>query len=193
MSLCVGNDLACPCQDGDACHYVDLPGSPAWPLPRPFMGRHVRVNYPGDGAWIMDRVGGRFIPGYDHSLANHDGLGIILGGFVFNNYMGNSIFVHDAGAVKHWCSRELLRMIFAYAFHQLGVAKVYASVAQDNPHALQLDLRAGFRLEGRLGDAVAPGVDMLILSMTENTCPWLRQRQKHYSGETTEKVTLADG
>jgi hypothetical protein len=26
---CIGNDAFCPCHDGDACHYVDLPGSPA--------------------------------------------------------------------------------------------------------------------------------------------------------------------
>jgi hypothetical protein len=28
---CIGNDPLCPCQDGDACHYRDLPGSPKWP------------------------------------------------------------------------------------------------------------------------------------------------------------------
>lgn len=28
-TACVGNDPACPCQDGDACHYVDVDGSPA--------------------------------------------------------------------------------------------------------------------------------------------------------------------
>lgn len=187
----MGNDPACPCQDGLACHYVALPGSPAWPVPR--SGRHVRVNYPGDGAWIMDRVGGRFIPGYDHSLANHDELGVILGGFVCNNYLGNAIFTHQAGAVKHWCSRELLWMLFTYTFRQLGVAKVYGAVAQNNPHTLKTNLRGGFRLETQLRDAVAPGIDMLILSMTENTCPWLRQRQKHYSGETSPKGSLTDG
>ena len=31
---CIGNDPGCPCQDGDACHYRDIPGSPAWPLPK---------------------------------------------------------------------------------------------------------------------------------------------------------------
>ena len=30
MKACIGNDPYCPCQDGDACHYVDLPGSPAF-------------------------------------------------------------------------------------------------------------------------------------------------------------------
>ena len=33
MSRCIGNDPYCPCQDGDACHYADMPGSPAMPLP----------------------------------------------------------------------------------------------------------------------------------------------------------------
>ena len=32
---CIGNDPACPCQDGDACHYIDLPGSPAM-TPKPY-------------------------------------------------------------------------------------------------------------------------------------------------------------
>lgn len=27
--ICKGGDPFCPCQDGDACHYVDMPGSPA--------------------------------------------------------------------------------------------------------------------------------------------------------------------
>lgn len=32
-SPCIGNDPACPCQDGLACHYRDAPGTKAWPLP----------------------------------------------------------------------------------------------------------------------------------------------------------------
>lgn len=31
---CPGNDPGCPCQDGDACHYCDLSGSPAM-APKP--------------------------------------------------------------------------------------------------------------------------------------------------------------
>lgn len=30
---CPFGDLYCPCQDGLACHYVDLPGSPAMKPP----------------------------------------------------------------------------------------------------------------------------------------------------------------
>lgn len=31
---CIGNDPACPCQDGDACHYKDTPTTKAWPIPQ---------------------------------------------------------------------------------------------------------------------------------------------------------------
>lgn len=31
---CPFGDETCPCQDGDPCHYVDLPGSPAMEPPR---------------------------------------------------------------------------------------------------------------------------------------------------------------
>jgi len=32
---CIGNDPACPCQDGDACHYKDAAdGTKAWPVPQ---------------------------------------------------------------------------------------------------------------------------------------------------------------
>lgn len=31
---CLGGDPTCPCLDGDACHYTDLPGSPALPVRR---------------------------------------------------------------------------------------------------------------------------------------------------------------
>jgi hypothetical protein len=28
---CIGNDPSCPCRDGDACHYRDVPGPKGWP------------------------------------------------------------------------------------------------------------------------------------------------------------------
>lgn len=36
---CPHGDPTCPCQDGDACHYVDLPGSPAMPADQAELNR----------------------------------------------------------------------------------------------------------------------------------------------------------
>lgn len=33
-ATCPGNDPSCPCQDGDACHYKAVGGTPAWPVPK---------------------------------------------------------------------------------------------------------------------------------------------------------------
>lgn len=44
---CIGNDPGCPCQDGDACHYVDMPGSPAM-KPKPTADGWVRQHYGRD-------------------------------------------------------------------------------------------------------------------------------------------------
>lgn len=30
---CIGQNPACPCQDGDACHYEDTPTTKGWPVP----------------------------------------------------------------------------------------------------------------------------------------------------------------
>lgn len=144
------------------------------------MSKRILVNHPGDGDWIAGRTGGVFHPYWDHSLANHDDSGL-LGGFVFNNFMGNAIMVHDAGRVAHWCSRELMWMIFDYAFNQLKVGKVIAPVPANNIHALTLNLRAGFQLETQIRDVIEPGVDMLILSITKSDCRWLRLPHKSYS------------
>jgi hypothetical protein len=32
-AACIGRDPACPCPDGDPCHYVDAGGTKAWPIP----------------------------------------------------------------------------------------------------------------------------------------------------------------
>ena len=51
--------------------------------------KRIIINHPGDGEWIMEYLGGRFFPGHDHSLANHDAVsGDLLGGFCFPCHWG---------------------------------------------------------------------------------------------------------
>lgn len=156
------------------------------------MSKHVLINHPGDGDWILDRAGGRFVAGYDHSLANHDAPkdipGRILGGAVLNNYLGNAIMVHTAGDAPAWCSRDLLWMLFDYCFHQLAVDKVVAPVAVSNHRALTFALHLGFSVETKLRDVVAPGVDLLLLSITPAQCRWLKLRSTNYYSRVNHKA-----
>lgn len=51
---CIANDPTCPCRDGDACHYVAYPGSPAVPLPPPPRCgvKGCTLNHGPDASWV---------------------------------------------------------------------------------------------------------------------------------------------
>lgn len=142
--------------------------------------KEIRINHPGAGERIMQKMGAVFNPECEHSIASYDGERF-MGGFVINHYLGNSLAIHDGSDDPRWCSREILAMLFDYVFRQLGCHKVYAPVASDNYPALAMDLRAGWQLEYVLKDAMAPGRHCMLLSMTPGTCPWLNVQMKHYS------------
>lgn len=131
----------------------------------------IRIDAPGAGEWIMERVDGSYTPGRDHSFASFRD-GEILGGFVLCEYYGASMSIHMAGDDPQWCSRELLWMAFHYAFVQLGCRKLFAPVKSTNYHAIELNLRAGWHLEAVIKD-VYIDAHMMVLSMTKEACPWL--------------------
>lgn len=136
--------------------------------------REIRINAPGAGEQIMQwSSGGVFHPGDDHSISTWQD-DKLLGGFVFNQYVGNAIAVHDGSCAVNWCSRDLMWMVFHYAFKQLHCGKLVAPTPSDNTHALALNLRAGFKLEAVIRDLIRPGVHLMVLTMIETECRWLR-------------------
>jgi len=50
---CIGKDRYCPCQDGDACHYVALPGSPAMRIPASEVRAILPSSAPVPGGWQL--------------------------------------------------------------------------------------------------------------------------------------------
>lgn len=150
--------------------------------------KEIRIDEPGAGEWIMERASGVFRPGMDHSLATFED-GHLRGGFVCCQYLGNSIAIHDGGDGPGWCTRDLLWMVFHYVFCQLHCHKAYAPIASDNYHALDLALRAGWRLETVLRDAVAPGCHLMLLAMEPGFCRWLRIiPQQYLPAEIVERL-----
>lgn len=143
------------------------------------MTKRIVINHPGAGERIMAKMGAHFNPECEHSIATYDG-DRFLGGFVINHYLGNSVAIHDGSDDPRWCSRDLLWMLFHYVFVQLGCHRAYGPVASDNYHALEVNLRGGWRLEYVLKDAMAPGRHCMLLSMEPGTCRWLRIKPQGY-------------
>jgi hypothetical protein len=139
--------------------------------------KDIRINEPGVGEWIMSRLDSVFTPKQDNVFSSHDG-DRILGGFVLTHFIGGSITVHMAAQDKRWCSRDLLWLVFHYAFEQLGCHKMLSPVPSSKPNVIDMDIRGGWTVEAVIQDAYAPGVHMFILGMTREACPWLKHTPK---------------
>jgi L-amino acid N-acyltransferase YncA len=140
----------------------------------------ILINHVDDGVWVMQRVGGVFNHITDQCIALHRD-GHIRGGVVYTGFLGASIMLHMAGSEDNWATRDFLWMVFDYAFNQLGVRKLIGLVASRNTRAISVDLRLGFRLEGRLTEMLPDSdEDLLILTMLKRDCKWLNLVPKHY-------------
>jgi RimJ/RimL family protein N-acetyltransferase len=133
--------------------------------------REIKIDAPGAGIWIMERVDGSFRDGADHSFSSHED-GKILGGFALTGYMGLAMSIHMAARSPRWFSRELAWIAFHYPFVQLGVRKLIAPVSSGNFHSETLCRRAGWREEARLRD-LFPDADLILFTMTRDQCRWL--------------------
>lgn len=149
----------------------------------------ILIDAPGAGEWVMHRVTGVFSPGYDHSFSLHRD-GEIVGGFAVCSYLGNSATIHMAGADEHWCTRDLLWLVFDYTFNQLGLGKLIGLVRSDNYRTLSIDLRGGWQIETLVRDLYEPGVHCFVLQMTRETCPWLRIKPRAWRATIGDIVSL---
>lgn len=99
--------------------------------------------------------------------------GSVVGGFLFEDYTGSSVWLHAAGVRVGWASPTFLKIAFWYVFEQLGCEVLRARVLSGRTEAVSQALRMGFRVEAVLKDA-APDEHEYILAMRKSTCRFLR-------------------
>lgn len=130
------------------------------------------------GPWLMDRVGGQWIPGRGSVIGLwEDGVGPVAA-CLYESCNGASVLGHLSGVGKKWMNREYLWFCFYYPFEQLKVNKILGLVESTNLEARRLDEHLGFHLEATLKDA-APKGDLLIYSMTRDQCKWLSLTERY--------------
>lgn len=100
--------------------------------------------------------------------------GKIIAGVVFDDYNGVNINMHVASdGTKRWMNREILWMVFDYAFNQCKVNRITGLVGEGNIAARTFDEHIGFTLETTL-KAAHPTGDLLVYRMFRDECRWLR-------------------
>ena len=106
--------------------------------------------------------------------------GALIAGVVFNEWNGVNINMHVASdGTRRWMTKELLWMVFDYAFNQAKVKRITGLVGEGNAVARAFDEHIGFRLETTLKSAHPTG-DLLVYAMFREDCRWLNIRKpKH--------------
>lgn len=124
------------------------------------------------GEWVCARLGSSFNPDLNTAIGlERDGQ--LIGGVVFDNFLGRSICIHVAADGGFWLTRDFLHAAFSYPFDQLGVSKLIGPVDSDNFEARRFDEHLGFIPEAVIKDAGRHG-DLILYSMTRQQCRFLK-------------------
>lgn len=142
------------------------------------MSRRIVIADSRVGRYVAERTKCRFDPELDQAIGTVDDAGV-LGGFVVSDFTGVSVSMHMAGRNATWMTRDLLWLLFDFAFNQLGVKKIFVMANGDNPNALVQDLRAGFQVEAVLQGLYYDG-PTYVLSMTRERCRWLKLKPRSF-------------
>lgn len=119
--------------------------------------------------------------GYDSDWPNGKYLTF---GFFYNHQFVGALVFHDLRKYtdvwwtiyttdKHWCSRKVLRMMFAMAFCKMKCRRISILVSRSNYQSLDMVHRLGFKDEGLLRQSREDGDDCYILGMLRSECPWI--------------------
>jgi RimJ/RimL family protein N-acetyltransferase len=94
--------------------------------------------------------------------------GQVIGGFAYTNIRADTVELHFVGSDPRWMTRTLLRIVFTYCFHELGVKVILGFIDSERPRAVKVALKLGFKELG-----VVPGVGLRLLTMVREDCKWL--------------------
>jgi len=97
--------------------------------------------------------------------------GAIWGVIGFDNFTEFDCELFMAGE-PGWVSRRFCRAVFGYPFTQLGKMRVTGRVDAADTKTLDIDKRLGFKVEGRLRNALGDR-DIIVVGMLRAECRWI--------------------
>ena len=66
-----------------------------------------------------------------------------------------------------------IQHVFNHLYHNCGRERIFGVVPSSNTRALKFDFHIGFREVARIGDAIAEGIDSVIVRMDKKDCRWI--------------------
>lgn len=132
-------------------------------------------------AWSAPRMGvpRNHVPAETIALGVIDEDGTIHAVIWFNAFYANYGSLHIASnGRKRWATRRVLRMVFAFAFDHLGLARLNFVVSVNNVPVQILALKVGLRVEGVARCGANDGTDGILFGMLAHECRWLPRHVK---------------
>jgi L-amino acid N-acyltransferase YncA len=122
--------------------------------------------------WVGERTGDDFQAGVTACLGVMDEDKMVAG-VVYDHLTGPCVTATIA--VEGKClPRRMIRAMFNFPFHYLGVRKILVYINEANEASLKLAKRLGFAVEAAIKDVYVEG-DMLVLSLPKQDCVWIRR------------------
>jgi RimJ/RimL family protein N-acetyltransferase len=119
--------------------------------------------------WAGQRLGVTFSPPYVAvGIESH---GKPVGAVIFNDYQGGNIEVSAVG--RGAFKKGILQHLFRYAFNDLECSRVTVRTRADNEKVIDLAIRFGWRVEGRLRQFYPDGCDAVVFGMLRKECNFL--------------------
>lgn len=127
--------------------------------------------------WAANILGCRFdVQAKAIGVVRHGALSAVV---VYEDFTDYDCRIHVASdGSRYWLTRSFLCEVFHYPFVQCGLRRVTAFVQASNRVALRMDVRLGFRIEGRLRDATPDG-DVFVLGQLRSECPFIPKEARH--------------
>jgi RimJ/RimL family protein N-acetyltransferase len=127
--------------------------------------------------WVLERSGGRWVPGVATGLAIADAEGRFLAGAAFTDFNGRNVSVHLVVDDKR-AALSLFELIGAYAFEQLGCQRLTLIAETSNINAVRLHQKLGAIHEGTLVGAGKCGDNILVSRLTPESEIWRRLKRR---------------
>ena len=106
-------------------------------------------------------------------IVGYDDKGNIKCGAVFDSFTVDACSVHFAIANPFVIRHGFLHEIARHLFITCGRERIFGLVPSTNERALRLDKHIGFTEVTRIPDAIADGVDYIVIRLDKKDCRWI--------------------
>jgi RimJ/RimL family protein N-acetyltransferase len=97
---------------------------------------------------------------------------------VLHTWQGKSVQAHVIVWDRAVLKEGGVEILNDYVFNQCGVDYMYSTVLSTNEKALKFDKRMGAKEMGRMPNAYAEGVDIVMMSLSKADCNYLPKREE---------------